>query len=911
MIKTRRFFTVLAVLAVTVFAVMFAASCKNKDEKQEYSGALFESDAKSSYAETYSELSATKTNSNQYWRQGMVTGNGKQGAIIAGSPYNDTVIFQNIHFILPNPNPRENPVTYDELETVRQNIINGKDIVDTQNYMDVYSYHAGAILRMAQTDKVAAETEPSGYMRYTDYDTAQVGTRYTDGDGQWDRLTFTSKADDVTITQLTASSTGAKLNVTFSYDSLSTMANFGKTGDVYPSEKDIRYKRTVDGSLEYLGFVAHYPSYEGSELKDGGYATVSYIFCEGGTKELVTVEGKAEEQYIGDDIPGIKVSGANKIYIVTASDRTYEMGAYNDFAGQESYAIETSLREKVKAVVDKYNKDGVFDYEGALKSHTDIFTPQYNAVEFSLGADITVPNEELTKRKVNNTTVNNTLAERAYYSGRYAYLCCAGTSTSRLFGMWTGEWVRDWGSKYTMDANVNLQTSSMNTGNISDAYVGYVNFILRQVDDWMDNAYASHGYEDAIQAPVNSDGDMALLTESCYPYPFRYWNAGASWMLQPLYETLQCYGDVQIPLSDEFSLEDIRAVLSMTNVPLTDEKIAEIKAKGYLDLRSEILLPLLLKSANYWDQLMVPEYYTDADGNIRYEEGKTALAEGETYCIIPSYSPENNPSNYPSPSCANSAIDIAACRSNLEMLIEIWRSVNPTADVSKWESLLEKIPPYLYDESGAIKEWAANQFEENNTHRHLSHMYMVWPLFETQDDEALRNAAIQAIVNRESENEASHALIHRSLIAARLKDRDSVTEAMVGLMNGRELWTIYYNSLMTNHHTNRGSCYCTDFAIGYLGMVNEALVYSNVGEIEVLPALPTSGFDEGYIKGIMCRTRAEVTNLSWSLKTGKASVTVRSDIDQTIEISCGLSSASKSVTLKAGESVTVDFDIKG
>ena len=49
-IKTRRFFTVLAVLAVTVFAVMFAASCKNKDEKQVYSGALFESDAKSSYA---------------------------------------------------------------------------------------------------------------------------------------------------------------------------------------------------------------------------------------------------------------------------------------------------------------------------------------------------------------------------------------------------------------------------------------------------------------------------------------------------------------------------------------------------------------------------------------------------------------------------------------------------------------------------------------------------------------------------------------------------------------------------------------------------------------------------------------------------------------------------------------------
>ena len=899
----KKFVIVIAIVAVTVFSLAFAAACKDKTATGR--------DAKSSYATSYNELSATKVNNNQIWRHGMVTGNGRQGAIIAGSPYNDTVIFQNIHFILPNKNPRENPVTYDELETVRQNIINGKDIVDDQPYMDVYSYHAGAILRMAQTDKAAAGVEPSQYIRYTDYDTAQVGTRYTDGDGQWDRLTFTSKTDDVTITQLTASSTGAKLDVTFSYDSLSTMPNFGKTGDVYPSETDIRYKRTTDENLEYLGFVAHYPSYEGSELKDGGYATVSYIFCEGGTKELATVEGREEEQFVGEEIQGIKVSGATKIYVITASDRTYEMGAYDDFAEQESYALETALREKVKAVADKYTRDGVFYYSEALKSHTDVFTAQFNAVEFSLGADISVPNEDLTSYKFNNTTVNNTLAERAYYSGRYAYLCCAGTSTSRLFGMWTGEWVRDWGSKYTMDANVNLQTSSMNTGNISDAYVGYVNFILRQVDDWMDNAYASHGYEDAIQAPVNSDGDMALLTESCYPYPFRYWNAGASWMLQPLYETLQCYGDVKIPLSDEFDLEDLRAALSMTNVPLTDEKVAEIKERGYLDLRSEILLPLLLKSANYWDQLMVPEYYTDANGDIHYEAGKTALAEGETYCIIPSYSPENNPSNYPSPSCANSAIDIAACRNNLEMLIEIWRSVDPTADVSKWERLMEKIPPHLYDETGAIKEWAANRFEENNTHRHLSHMYMVWPLFETQDDEALRDAAIQAIANRASENEASHALIHRALIAARLKDRDSVTESLVGLMNGNKLRTIYYNSLMTNHHTNRSSCYCTDFAIGYLGIVNESLIYSHTGVIEVLPALPTSGFDEGYIKGIMCRTRAEVISLSWSLKTGKASVTVRSDIDQTIEVSCGLSSKSEKVTLKAGESVTVEFDIKG
>lgn len=37
---------------------------------------------------------------------------------------------------------------------------------------------------------------------------------------------------------------------------------------------------------------------------------------------------------------------------------------------------------------------------------------------------------------------------------------------------------------------------------------------------------------------------------------------------------------------------------------------------------------------------MTPEYYTAKDGSIHYEKGKTSLNADETYCILPSYSPE-------------------------------------------------------------------------------------------------------------------------------------------------------------------------------------------------------------------------------------------------------------------------------
>lgn len=827
----------------------------------------------------------------------MVSGNGLQGFVSSGSPYSDTFIFQNMHFIMPNQNVRYCPDTADELETVKQSIVKGENIIDEASYDDVYYYHPGGSLRLSQ-DK----NKTKNYIRYTDYETAEVGVKYTDKQGTWERKSFTSKADDVSITKILKSSEGSKINLTLSYDDISVFANYGDG-----NEKDIKYKKMVSDDLSTVSLIAHYPNYDNSELKNGGYATLTYIVCENGRKEKIEGNTVEDEQYAGNDNPQIKITDADAVYLITASDRTYDMGEFSAFESADAYELIDSLTDKTKQIADKYSADSAFDYDAALKEHLAVYQPQFNAVTIQLeDGDSGKSNEYLLKKQRGNSKILSELAQRTYYSGRYAYLCCSGYSTSRLYGMWTGEWNTGWGSKYTMDANVNLQTSSMNTGNISSSPVGYTNFILRQAPDWEENALATHGFTNALQAPVNTDGDKAVITETCYPYPFRYWNAGTSWMLQPLFETLQCYGSLQIPLSDEFDLNNLKSVLSTVENDLTDEDILKIKEKGFLDLESEILLPLLIKSANYWKQMLTAEYFTDANGDIHYESGKTELAENEYYCILPSYSPENNPKNYPSPSAANTAIDISACRHNMQMLIDVINNLEADMDTSEWQYIIDKLPPYLYDETGALKEWACNQFEENNEHRHLSHLYGVWPLDETQNNEELKNACIQAIDNRESENEASHALVHRSLIAARLKDRNSLTDALNKLMNHR----IHYNSLMTNHDYDRGSCYCTDFAIGYLGIINESLLYSDNGIIQILPSLPNSGFDKGTITGLKAKTRAEISELTWDTENKTAFVTIKSDMDQKITVSCGLSDEIKTMELKAGESMKAEFKLK-
>ena len=144
---------------------------------------------------------------------------------------------------------------------------------------------------------------------------------------------------------------------------------------------------------------------------------------------------------------------------------------------------------------------------------------------------------------------------------------------------------------------------------------------------------------DAIQTSVNTDGDRGMHVEYDNSYPFEYWNAGASWRLLPIYEYWQCYGNRQIPVNDEMRIDDLKSILSASDTDLTDEELSAIKERGYLDLEQDILLPLLTKQANFWEQIVTPRYYIDAEGNACHDENKTALEEGEKYMIIPGYSP--------------------------------------------------------------------------------------------------------------------------------------------------------------------------------------------------------------------------------------------------------------------------------
>ena len=319
---------------------------------------------KGNYANTYKEVPTT--NPGLAWREGMISGNGENGYITSGSPYTDSFIFQNMWFNYPSRDPRVIPEELTgQLADARWNVFNLNDqwkitFPDgkTRERTFFYSYHPGHQLRLGMTDKGTV----SDYERWTNYETAETGVRYTDENGEWIRTSFTSREDNVSITKIAQSSAGAKINMIISIDDISSMY---KARDGMSELTALQYKKLVDPNAEYIAQVAHYPSYQGSELINGGYAGLTQVIVVNGTKKRVLLADTNEPMNVGtEQNPAIQVIDADAVYLITQSNRTFDMGKIEDFAGMTQYAIVDNLFKNTNAVAEKYkDADGNFDYQ--------------------------------------------------------------------------------------------------------------------------------------------------------------------------------------------------------------------------------------------------------------------------------------------------------------------------------------------------------------------------------------------------------------------------------------------------------------------------------------------------------------------------------------------------------------------
>ncbi|MFB7655740.1 MULTISPECIES: glycoside hydrolase N-terminal domain-containing protein [unclassified Streptomyces] len=231
-------------------------------------------------------------------------------------------------------------------------------------------------------------------------------------------------------------------------------------------------------------------------------------------------------------------------------------------------------------------------------------------------------------------------------------------------------------------------------------------------------------------------------------------------------------------------------------------------------------------------------HHTDDDGHL---------------VVVPSYSPENRPADA-SWGTLDAAMDLSAARHAL-----LTAAAYHPAHADRWRALADRLPPHRTNADGALAEWARPGLADSYDHRHLSHLYGVWPLHEINpyDTPALAEAAHRALVLRGAENDSAHGHLHHALIAARLRDRDRVGHALGRVLDG----DYFHPSLMSAHYPHR-DVYNADAAHALPAVLIEALVQSTPGRLVLLPALPAA-CPRGELRGVRTRFGAEL-DLTWT-----------------------------------------------
>jgi alpha-L-fucosidase 2 len=228
----------------------------------------------------------------------------------------------------------------------------------------------------------------------------------------------------------------------------------------------------------------------------------------------------------------------------------------------------------------------------------------------------------------------------------------------------------------------------------------------------------------------------------------------------------------------------------------------------------------------------------------------------------------------------NATMDISVCSEVLTNLIYASETLDIEKDsVPKWKAMLEKMPPYLLEPDGTLKEWIWSTLQENYNHRHVSHLYGAWPGDEIDPDRTpeLALAAMMADRRRVPERLAAHGRCHRALVGTRLKDNFMVDTELRQLIEQG-----YVNTTLRCSHDPYARP-MPDAQGGIQTIIMEMLLYSRPGIIEVLPALPDT-LVRGTINGMLARTFARIDKLAWDMAARTVDLTVTSVKKQDINL---------------------------
>ncbi len=444
-----------------------------------------------------------------------------------------------------------------------------------------------------------------------------------------------------------------------------------------------------------------------------------------------------------------------------------------------------------------------FSYDHLLKRHADDYGTYFGRVRLELEHDKSLdelPTDERLKR-FSSGSEDNGLTALYFDFGRYLLISSSreGTLPANLQGLWNKDLDPPWGSKYTININTEMNYWPAESCGLPECHMALFHFIKRMAEHGRETAHAMYHCR-GIAAHHNTDiwGDTA--PQDLY-MPATYWVMSFPWLCTHIWQHYEYTGDVAF-------------------------------------LRE--YWPILHDAALFFIDYLVK----DPKGRL---------------VVCPTVSPENS---YIHPATGQVAHLSAGCTMDSQILRDLFHICIRSSKIlqtggelaRKLETMLPLLPQTEVHSNGTIREWPEEYEEVEIGHRHISHLYGLFPSEQITPDGTpeLAEAAKKTLERRLSHG-GGHTGWSRAWIInfwARLQDGEKAWENIRLLFSRSTL-----PSLLDNHPP-----FQIDGNFGATAAIANMLLQCVEGKLLILPALPKE-WSCGSISGIRAKG-----NLSLDIK---------------------------------------------
>ena len=434
-------------------------------------------------------------------------------------------------------------------------------------------------------------------------------------------------------------------------------------------------------------------------------------------------------------------------------------------------------------------------YATAKKAHTAFYRAQADRCTLTLGRTST-PNEPTDEKlRAFAKTDDPTLAALYFRYARYLMISSSqpGTEPINLQGIWNKEMTPPWRSNYTLNINQQMYywpAEAVGLGDLVEPMWRLCDELAVTGGEYARKVYGAEGWT------AHHNSDPWRVASPCGPQGCGLWPTGGAWVSMHIwYHWLYTH--------DRDFLAGHYATL-----------------KGAADF----LLSYLVRDP---------------------------LTNKLTIC--PSISPENAPKSpdWPRTLTHGCAMDHAIVRDLFAAVAEATEILGgDAAYAKKLRETAAAVEPLHIGRWGQLQEWTQDLDNENDQHRHTSHLYALYPSNQiTPETPDLFKAARVSLEHRGDES-TGWALAWRMNLWARLGDAEHSYRFFRQMMRPMGDYNGYHE---------RGGTYdnlfdaCPPFVIdgnfGCLAGMLEMLLQTNRGSIDLLPALPQA-WSEGRITGL-------------------------------------------------------------